>query len=263
MIDHVFLARDSILLVIPARGAVWMFFVLSACVLARSWNGEYAIFLVRRFLRLWPIYALCLYVSSLLSAIPVTAWQLVFIPWPDVPTADRPVWSLIIEMAGMLAMPVFVWVGRMSLVRLVIALVSTFLFSLLVYPYAFFALFFFAGAWLSRFEFRWSPLESRVPQWLGRISYPLYLCHVPILNFLGLPLWASIPLAFGVAVVMTETLEKWSVMASRAAPAYLSGLFPARPAIVGELASAAVARLRFFTPSAAKPRVIPPLDPKP
>ncbi len=83
-----------------------------------------------------------------------------------------------------------------------------------------YGVFFFAGAWLSRFTPQCALLETAVPQWLGRVSYPLYLCHWPILFGLGLSLWASIPLAFLVAVVLTETVEKWSIRASREVPQF-------------------------------------------
>ena len=59
----------------------------------------------------------------------------------------------------------------------------------LVSEYADFAFFFFVGAWISRYALRWAPPEARLPQWLGRISYPSNICHQPLLVFSGLPLW--------------------------------------------------------------------------
>jgi peptidoglycan/LPS O-acetylase OafA/YrhL len=91
-------------------------------------------------------------------------------------------------------------------------------------PYAFFAAFFFIGAWVSRFDLRWAPLGGAVPRWLGRISYPLYLCHVPIISFTGLPLILSIPLAFAMAAVLTETVEAWSIVVSRLRLAQTGGI---------------------------------------
>ena len=55
----------------------------------------------------------------------------------------------------------------------------------------------------------------RAPQWLGRISYPLYLTHVPIIWYMHLPLAVSIPLALAVAEILARTVEVWSIMASR------------------------------------------------
>jgi peptidoglycan/LPS O-acetylase OafA/YrhL len=120
----------------------------------------------------------------------------------------------------MLLMPIFVRVGRANALWLGIALAGTYVAALMC-PVFLFAAFFFIGAWLSRFDIRLPLLGAALPQWLGRISYPLYLCHVPLIAFTGLPLWASVPLSFGVAAILTETVEKWSIKASRSRPARL------------------------------------------
>src|ERR1700679_590520 len=52
-----------------ANVAVGLFFVLSGYVLTRGWDGRIGVFLVRRFLRLWPVYALCLGVCYLLAGV--------------------------------------------------------------------------------------------------------------------------------------------------------------------------------------------------
>jgi peptidoglycan/LPS O-acetylase OafA/YrhL len=213
--DHALLTLGNGTLATPARFAVWGFFALSACVLTRAWEGRYGLFLVRRLLRLWPTYALCMGAGYELSGIRPDVWQFAWIPvhgWP--PPANSAAWSLTIEMAAMLVMPVIVFVGRASFARLVIALLAV-LVAQLVAPYAFFAAFFLVGAWLSRFDVRLPLLSARLPQWLGRLSYPLYLCHVPLISFAGLPIWASIPLAFAVAELLSRTVEKWSIMAAR------------------------------------------------
>jgi peptidoglycan/LPS O-acetylase OafA/YrhL len=213
--DHACLSQGNEALVVPARFAVWTFFILSACVLTRAWDGRYGIFLVRRFLRLWPVYVLCMIAAYALSGIRPDIWQLFWIPLHSYPpAANTPAWSLTVEAAAMFLMPLFVLVARGSFARLVIGLLATLLVQFLT-PYAFFAAFFFIGAWVSRFDLRWAPLGGAVPRWLGRISYPLYLCHVPIISFTGLPLVVSIPLAFAAAVVLTETVEAWSIVASR------------------------------------------------
>ena len=54
---------------LPAANlAVATFFVLSGYVLTRGWDGRYGVFLIRRFLRLWPVYAAC-------ASPPATAWR--------------------------------------------------------------------------------------------------------------------------------------------------------------------------------------------
>lgn len=201
----------------PSEIAVLMFFVLSGYVLARSWDGRYFNFLARRFVRLWPVYALCLAAGYLLLNKSPSPLQFLWLPVSDAssgPVVDPPAWSLTVEAWAMFAMPLFVWVGRASGARLIIALLMCVVAGSFN-GYSLFGAGFFAGAWLSRFEFHWAPLEMSVPQWLGKISYPLYLCHWPIMWDLGLPLWVSIPLSFGVASILTETVEKWSIRASR------------------------------------------------
>jgi peptidoglycan/LPS O-acetylase OafA/YrhL len=115
-------------------------------------------------------------------------------------------------------MPLFVWVARRRFVWLAAVVVLTLAVADIAYPPAAFGIFFFAGAWFSRFQLRWAPLEAGLPQWLGRISYPLYLCHWPIIWGLGLPLYASIPLTFAAAHLLAGTVEAWSIAASRTAP---------------------------------------------
>lgn len=202
----------------PAGCAVFAFFTISGYVLTKAWDGHYFAFLLRRAVRLWPVYALCLTAGALLLKTPLPLSLFVWLPvsTPDTsPVADPPAWSLSIEAWAMLGMPAYVWVSRRSATWL--AGVSAVLACLsLSQPPLMMGCFFFAGAWLTRYEFRWAPLERTLPQWLGRISYPLYLCHWPILAGLGLPLIASIPLAFAVAEILTRTVERGSIRASRA-----------------------------------------------
>jgi peptidoglycan/LPS O-acetylase OafA/YrhL len=212
--DHACLRMGSTALMVPARLAVWAFFMMSACVLTRAWDGGYFAFLIRRFVRLWPVHAVCLSAAFAMSGLPADPWQYVWVPLHP-PLANSPIWSLTVEMATMFLMPVFVYVGRGSSARLVIGLLATVAVQF-VMPYAVFAWFFLIGAWASRFDFRCRVLETRPAQWLGRISYPLYLCHVPIINWTGLPLTASIPLAFATAALLTATVEAWSIRAARA-----------------------------------------------
>ncbi len=158
-------------------------------------------FLARRFVRLWPMYALGLGVGSLLLGIAPSAQQLFWLHLANAdnaPVADPPTWSLAIEAWAMLAMPLIAWVGCASFAWLVIAFLGSFLLAAFN-SFAIFAWFFFAGAWVSRFDLRLGLFEMKLPQWLGRISYPLYLIHVPIIWYMHLPLFVSVPLAFAAA----------------------------------------------------------------
>jgi peptidoglycan/LPS O-acetylase OafA/YrhL len=131
------------------------------------------------------------------------------------PEADIPAWSLVVEIWAMPFMPLFVWIARRSGWWLALSLLATGLCAYYVYGLAFYGIFFFIGAWLSRFDIEIRPLKAPFAQFLGRISYPLYLCHYPIIHFLGLPLIIDIPLSIAVAAVLAETIEVWSIRASR------------------------------------------------
>lgn len=221
LIDHACTSLGNAVLMAPAAIAVWVFFAISGYVLTGAWDGRYGAFLLRRAIRLWPVYALCLAAGAVLSGSPPPVMQYAWLPLENAlsgPIADTPAWSLTIEAWAMLLMPAYVWVSRRSFPWLVAALVlvpaaAAALANVLPVPLM--IGFFFVGAWLTRFKLRWAVLESPIPQWLGRISYPLYLCHWPIIVDLNLPVWASVPLAFAVADVLSRTVEAWSIRASR------------------------------------------------
>ena len=95
-----------------ARGAVVIFFLMSGYVLTLGWDGHFPAFLVRRFLRLWPVFALCMgFAALVLNATP--RWTEYF--WYPMANAgsnigfDVPMWSLFVEAWAMLLMPLVVW----------------------------------------------------------------------------------------------------------------------------------------------------------
>jgi peptidoglycan/LPS O-acetylase OafA/YrhL len=221
MAHHAVYSTGYPYLLLPAGIAVWLFFIISGYVLTAAWDGRYLPFLLRRAVRLWPVYALCLIGAAAAFGAPVPLLQYVWLPIENAlsgPAANPPAWSLTIEAWAMLLMPAYVWTSKRSILWLLVAISCTVLASAAlanVLPSLFCAVFFFIGSWLSRYELRWSLLERPVPQWLGRISYPLYLCHWPIIINLHLPLWASIPLSFAAAEALTRTVERWSINWSR------------------------------------------------
>jgi peptidoglycan/LPS O-acetylase OafA/YrhL len=201
----------------PATYAVWTFFALSGCVLTPTYRGQYIAFLARRFVRLWPLYAVCITAGVLLSGItpPWTRW----LWWPmlnaNAPDAiDPPAWSLHVEWWAMFFMPVIVLARRGLSMTVALAAVS-FPLMLMVSPWFFFAPFFLLGAWASQFEIRARWLENPLAEWLGRISYPLYLSHAIVLDDCGLPIWVAVPVAILIAQLLTWTVERWSIAASR------------------------------------------------
>ncbi len=196
---------------------VWAFFALSGLVLARGWDGRYVSFLARRFVRLWPLYALCLMCGYALAGRPPLWSQLLWWPLmsPNDPTlVDKPAWSLCIEAFAMLAMPLFAFIANRSLTWMLVGLAVCVLAARLDIHF-WFGVFFVAGAWAGRFDWRWAPLEHPLAQWLGRISYPLYLSHWIVLHYLGWPMAARIVLAFLIAEALTRTVERWSIDGSR------------------------------------------------
>ncbi len=184
------------------RVAVWVFFVLSGWVLTSAWDGRYIPFLLRRAVRLWPVHAVCLVPCALL------AWQvprladITWFPWLISPAVHdwhmmNPTdWSMCIEVAAMPFMPAIVWFGRHGLAGLLGGLLLCLVLALALHPLFLMLGFFVLGAVLSRFNARFWPLETAVPQWLGRVSYSLYLSHWAVLRAVTMgPLggWGVIP----------------------------------------------------------------------
>jgi peptidoglycan/LPS O-acetylase OafA/YrhL len=211
-----------------ANYCVYAFFTMSALVLVRGWNGSFPLFLIRRVARLWPVYALCLAVGYLAPGKPLHMEDFMWGRLLDITTyptlfalPDPPAWSMVIEARAMLFMPFLVWVGRGHAWR-VLAAILAWLVVLLVTkePSFVFGIFFIIGAALARFHFSFKPLEWQPAQWLGKISYSLYLSHCVVLAYLQrwlgpdfiLPAIVLIP---AVAWVLCEYVEQPSIRLSR------------------------------------------------
>jgi peptidoglycan/LPS O-acetylase OafA/YrhL len=216
-VNHIIQLQGNDSMIFAAHVAVWVFFALSGCVLTRSWDGRFLHFLRRRFLRLWPLYALCMGAGYWLAGIPPSIPQLFWIPATAAPmNVDPPAWSLTIEAWAMLAMPAIVWGGRGPLWRAAFSI--TLCLSAAVFANdarLLFGMFFIFGAWVSQFELRSTILESALPQWLGAISFPLYLSHWLVLEYAPGPMAAKIVLAIALAWALTLTVERWSIAISR------------------------------------------------
>jgi peptidoglycan/LPS O-acetylase OafA/YrhL len=204
-----------------ARAAVTVFFLISGYVLTLSWDGGLAIFLVRRFLRLWPVFALCMGFGALvLKASPL--WSEYF--WYPMASAksnfsfDVPMWSMFVEAWAMLAMPLIVWGGKTP--SRVAAALAIFVGMSYFMPNALYGAFFVLGSYCTKFSFDLRFLNTRIPQWLGKISYSLYLTHwiVLIVCNLYIPTVAmavQLPLCLLVAQIVWMTIENPSVLLSR------------------------------------------------
>ena len=228
--DHALTELGSSALGLAADISVAVFFLLSGLVLTRAWDGRFGVFLARRFLRLWPVFALCLAAAGLLAR-HWPAWgEFVWIPYPqyDANTLCPPMWSLFIEAWAALAMPLIVWSARGGVWRTVGSMSACVAVSVLWHPanlavhaFASYAVCFVAGAGLWRTALRSPLLEAAVPQWLGRVSYSLYLSHWLVLRaataLFGWPgTLAGLVISFPVAWCVWRVVERPSISLSRA-----------------------------------------------
>jgi len=199
-----------------------MFFLISGFVLTKSWNGKYLTFLARRFIRLWPTYAFCLIVGSLIAKKSPIWTEFIWFPFlgPNDPrSVDPPMWSLILEAWMMPLMPFIVWAGTANLTRAVLSILAVITVGLFVPP-AWLLVIFICGAFLSRRNFRNRWLETPLAQWLGKISYSLYLSHVLVLALFVRHFgpWggvAAIPIVFCIALSLRFCIEEPSLRLSR------------------------------------------------
>jgi peptidoglycan/LPS O-acetylase OafA/YrhL len=210
-----------------SQACVWAFFVMSGLVLTRSYDGAYLTFLVRRFIRLWPLFALCLAAGWLaLGRLPEPAS---FVRWPlngppMLPIGalpNPPNWSLYVEFWSALFMPAIAFFGAPGPIRKA-AILPVWLMLVVADPRFVWAIFFMVGAALSRIEFRSMQLERPVPQWFGKVSFSLYLSHWPVLMLCrdALGIWGWIPgliLVLPVAWLLWRYVETPSIALSRMA----------------------------------------------
>jgi len=164
-----------------AVASVAIFFVLSGHVLTRGYDGRYAAFLVRRVIRLWPTYAAGMIAGCLLLWRMPDWSQLFWWNWvPHFPAdmmavPDPPEWSMSIEAAAMIFMPAIEWFGGNGW-RAILILPAWVGLARLDWHFNWCG-FFLIGAALSRYTLRSEVLESRLAQWLGKVSYSLYVSH--------------------------------------------------------------------------------------
>jgi peptidoglycan/LPS O-acetylase OafA/YrhL len=212
----------------PAKIAVFGFFVLSGLVLTRAWDGRIGVFLLQRIVRLWPTYAVCLAAGYVIAGAHPDWRQFAWFPLmvPDAaPRIDPPTWSLVVEAWAMPLMPLIVWCGSGSLGRAWIAAVAclgaVWITTDVAFQQYWLALSFFViGARLARWSPRAPWLEAAPMQWVGKISYSLYLSHWLVFAlareaFGPIGGIVALPLAFPVGWLVWRTIERPSIAASR------------------------------------------------
>ncbi len=210
-------------LYIPSRLAVLAFFVMSGYVLTRAWDGRFDAFLIGRFLRLWPLFAACLLVGGLLRH-ELPQWTYFFwYPFVDDRSRfefDPPMWSLFVEAWAMLAMPAIVWGGRSPL-RVALAGAAVLVAAWCERSFTY-GIFFLLGSFLSTRTFDVPLLNTKLPQWLGKVSYSLYLTHCIVMGVCdyqwpALAPYIQIPLSLLVAYLACVLIELPSIALARAA----------------------------------------------
>ena len=245
MVAHFGNANGTGALIPFANMCVMMFFIISGYVLTRSWTGLMPGFLVRRFLRLWPVYAICITVGGYMVMKPPALSMYVWFPFMginDQAPQDPVTWSLFVEAWAMLFMPLIVWIGRRSWATAIAipALVLVKYYGLAGYysTDVYYGAFFIGGAYGANKTLTVSLFDTPVVQWLGRISYSLYLTHLLVIatcrfHFPALAFYIAIPSCFLVAHLTWLLVERPSI--------YLSRLFGRR---VDALTAPLIERLR-------------------
>jgi peptidoglycan/LPS O-acetylase OafA/YrhL len=206
---------------VAAMVAVGCFFLMSGYVLTLAYDGNFIEFAARRVVRLWPVYALCLSAGCLMTghvpSLATLVWMPGAIPHASMPQTmyDPPAWSLIIEAWAIPLMPFIAWFGGGR--RLVLALAvcvlawACGLFWLGLFP---------VGAALSRYPIRVRWGDNAVLQWLGKISFSLYLSHDLVLALFYATLgwrglFIAVPAVFLVAWGVWWFVERPSTALSR------------------------------------------------
>jgi peptidoglycan/LPS O-acetylase OafA/YrhL len=222
VVHHVVRAFGSLAMARWAHMAVLGFFLMSGYVLAYSYDGRPLVFMARRVVRLWPLYAVCVCAGCAVQGLALNPTWLVWWPMPPFQEGavfDPPAWSLFMEAWATLIFPVLFWVtlrGRifgMALAGLSFALIY-------VEPRLFCVPFFAIGVAATGFAINWPRRAPAMLLWLGKISYSLYLTHalVMIVAVRAFGSWGAIavlPAVFGIAWLCWWAIERPSILLSR------------------------------------------------
>lgn len=164
-------------------GAAWWivaaFWALSGYVLTIGYDGRYASFLVRRVVRLWPVFAVCTTAGALLLGRAPTlgelTWQPASIANGALALPDPPAWSLYVEIWASPALPLMFRAARTEAgaIALLTAALILVIGNPIFAPLGCFAI----GVAATRLPIDWRGRTPAPLLWLGRVSYSLYLSH--------------------------------------------------------------------------------------
>lgn len=200
---------------IPAQAAVIAFFVISGYVLiATPTSSKPLAFLWRRTRRLVPMHIGCMVVGAFLLSATAQFWRDVLFIYPDRSAIDGPDWSLRVEMVATVFWPLIVLCAR----RLSTTVVSSGCFVFLSWATwydLFWVPLFILGARLQLIGARlpriaW--LRSDMVQFLGRISFSLYMTHWIAIKAAGPAIGGliAIPVATLAYVLVEKPSLDWS-----------------------------------------------------
>jgi len=209
VIDHTLMTTGAFVLSGAAHFAVLFFFILSGFVLARSYDGRFLNFIVRRLIRLWPLYAICIVCGSIIAGKHVAMGNLVWWPQSE-PDVDPPAWTLYYEAWAIPLLPVVFYLASLNrsfaIILTALSLTWWHIDSRLT-----FAPFFVAGVAAAQFDI---PFPTRIPRpalWLGQISFSLYLTHQIVLNAAVAAFGPSGAVASLPAVVLIAWAAWWAI----------------------------------------------------
>ena len=217
---HVAIAFGSVAANSVGGACVSTFFAMSGYVLARAYDGYPMLFMARRIVRLWPVYAVTLTVGYAALGRLVPLNELIWVPSALVgPPGDPPAWSLYWEAWATLLFPASflaaAW-NRTAFLALTAASASL----ILVDHRLGYVMFFLIGVAAAQFKIRWPNEIPRWALWLGKVSYSLYLSHAVVMRvaFQFGGAWgvvASLPVVFVVAWLVWRWIERPSIRWSR------------------------------------------------
>jgi len=211
-----------------ANIAVDGFFLVSGYVLALSYDGRFVAFVVRRFIRLWPVYALCLTVGYWMHGMWPIAPELIW--WPTdrmnaLGHTDKPVWTLYIEAWATPMLPLLVAVARRNRSAGLAVAAGFMLAHLLIFhrdTTLYFSLF-AVGVAVSQYDVK-LPDAPGWAAWFGKQAYSLYLTNWLVLEafaraFGDTGALYAIPAVFFVSWTVWRGVERPSIRLSRRASA--------------------------------------------